>query len=320
MNNNLMEKNINILCTCGHLIEKSIRLVMVLPCEHIFHEICIGNNKKCTLCGENINDYFRITDKLKNKLDVQRYIDILTVTNNQYLYTYNPSYMLDNMYDLSKLLIKITNFSKHTNKQNFIDTVLKMNYISVHVRGLDRIDKSKPRVYIANHSLFFDSLIIMKYIDTSFLMSTIVKRYKLIGSVLNSLPLVFVERGKGKKDIIINKIKEHIKKHKSICIYPEGSITNMKVLGKFRGGAFELNEPTYPIIIRYENAKSDNSLKDIILNLSARDKINIYMDVIGPYYPPFTKENIEQIRRDMANVGGFLLSRVSNRDIVEKKY
>jgi hypothetical protein len=37
--------------------------------------------------------------------------------------------------------------------------------------------------------------------------------------------------------------------------------------------------------------------------------------VLGPYYPPFEKKDIEMIRMDMAKVGNMVTSRVSNRDV-----
>ena len=39
--------------------------------------------------------------------------------------------------------------------------------------------------------------------------------------------------------------------------------------------------------------------------------------VLGPYYPPFNNTDIERIRLDMGKVGDMVLSRVSNRDIVD---
>ena len=164
-----MEKNINFTCTCGYLIVKPIRLKMVLPCEHIFHEVCIKGKKKCPICNEKIKGEFNMTKKVKNNIDAQRYIDMLSVTNQSDLYKYNPSYMLDNTYDMIGLIIKILNHTKRDNIQDVINDILSLNHVNVHIRGLDRIDKTKNRVYIANHSSFFDQLVIMKYIDTYFL-------------------------------------------------------------------------------------------------------------------------------------------------------
>jgi hypothetical protein len=41
--------------------------------------------------------------------------------------------------------------------------------------------------------------------------------------------------------------------------------------------------------------------------------------VLGPYYPPFDDQTIEKIRLDMARHGNMVLSRVSNRDVIDHK-
>jgi len=55
------------------------------------------------------------------------------------------------------------------------------------------------------------------------------------------------------------------------------------------------------------------------INYVEKKNINMEVHVLGPYYPPFNDFSIEKIRQDMGKVGKMILSRVCNRDIVDKK-
>jgi hypothetical protein len=52
-------------------------------------------------------------------------------------------------------------------------------------------------------------------------------------------------------------------------------------------------------------------------NLINEDKITITFKILDMEYPPFNEEKIEQIRMKMAHSSNLVLSRVSNRDIVD---
>jgi 1-acyl-sn-glycerol-3-phosphate acyltransferase len=113
-------------------------------------------------------------------------------------------------------------------------------------------------------------------------------------------------------------MKKFIKSHGSICLFPEGAMTHPETIIKFRTGAFHLGYPIYPIVIRYESPMTDFDITNHALKLISQKKTVIYMDILGPYYPPFSKDDIENIRKDMAKVGNMLLSRVSSKDVSEK--
>ena len=110
-------------------------------------------------------------------------------------------------------------------------------------------------------------------------------------------------------------MKDFLKNNNSICLFPEGAMTNKKILSKFRTGAFYLGVPIYSIIIRYDNCVESLNIKNLFLRLTRREKTNINIDILGPYYPPFSPEKIEKVRFDMAKKGNFFLSRISTRDI-----
>ena len=55
------------------------------------------------------------------------------------------------------------------------------------------------------------------------------------------------------------------------------------------------------------------------MKIASRQKEIIEVHILDPVYPPFDDQKIETIRQLMANRGGMVLSRVSNKDINENK-
>ena len=105
----------------------------------------------------------------------------------------------------------------------------------------------------------------------------------------------------------------------SICLFPEGLISHPDSLVRFRSGAFHVNRPVYAIVIRYPEIIADGYVNKILYKLGAKKDMTIEVHILGPYYPPFTPEDIEKIRADMAYHGKMVMSRVSNRDIKDRK-
>ena len=310
-----MNKILNFQCICGRTYYKNIKLVMLLPCEHIFHELCVKSRKCifCPLCNTEIEGNCRMTDKLNTDIDKQRYADMLSVSNYCGMSNYNTGAVIDNALELSNVIVNIPMCSGLKDSRELIDKFLSLNDTEVNVRGLDRFRARDKKVFIANHTSYMDFMIISRFIDTYFLSSSFIKETIIGRMLLNIMPIMVFKRGHSQNTV--DQMKEFVEKNRSICLFPEGAMCHPDTLIRFRTGAFHVGEPIYPIILRYENIKSDFSIGTFLLKSSTRDKVKIYLDVIGPYYPPFTDKNIEQIRHDMAEVGNMLVSRVSTRGI-----
>ncbi len=312
-----INKNLNMICGCGiALNSKKIKLVMVLPCEHIYHYKCIKNENKCKICNCYINNYFFMNNKLTTELDLQRYSDMLSVSNFCDMSDYSSINVLDNIINLLKIIGKIPFIEDIEDARQEINEFLSLNNTSIYIRGLDKIQKHN-KVFIANHTSYLDFLLIMKFIDTYFLSSKFLVQNIIGRQFVKKVPIMIIDRDKS--DNTVEQMKKFIKKHGSICIFPEGAISHPETIIKFRTGAFHIGCPIYAIVIRYENIKSDFSISKFLFKSCDRADVKIYLDVLGPYYPPFTDIDIEKIRIDMAITGKMLLSRVSNKDMKEKK-
>lgn len=313
--NNPMEKSLNFQCVCGRTYNKNIKLVMLLPCEHIFHKICIKTQKYifCPLCDTEIEGNFKLTDKINTDMDAQRYADMLSVSHYCTLSDYDTSSVIDNALSIGNVLISIPVCSGIKQSRDISTKFLSLNNTEVNVRGLDRFNSRDKKVFIANHTSYMDFIIISRFIDTYFLASSFIKESAFGRMLLNIMPIMVFKRGTSNNTV--DQMKEFVEKNRSICLFPEGAMCHPDTIVRFRTGAFYIGEPVYPIVLRYENIKSDFNIATFFMKSSSRDRVKIYLDVLGPYYPPFTQESIERIRSDMANVGNMLLSRVSTRDI-----
>ena len=116
------------------------------------------------------------------------------------------------------------------------------------------------------------------------------------------------------------KIRNHVKKYNRMYAFPEGRMSNPKCLGDFRTGVFYSGYPIQPIIIKYDKCIYSDNLKVFFYKLLSQDEVNVTLEYLEPFYPPFDKDKIEYVRKKMAEKGNLYLSNVSNRDHKDKKY
>ena len=110
--------------------------------------------------------------------------------------------------------------------------------------GLDRIDLSRPRIYVANHPTSFDPLVIMSVIPgrLSAVGKKELRRIPIIGWVMMACGWLFIDRGNleaARRSI--EKAGEKIREGLPVLIFPEGRRTNTpRILQEFKKGPFHL--------------------------------------------------------------------------------
>lgn len=314
-----MDKKINSTCYCkATLPHLKCSLIMFLPCEHIIHYPCYNNTKKCNICMKKIDSTFQLSDydNIKKKSDyIQRYIDILSMTNFDYLSTYDVKTVVKNIPNVSYIVGNIPFLKGYDDGFWLSEQVLSLNDVKIKIKGLEKLN-DKPKIFIANHTCYFDFFVIYNILKTGFLSSSIIKKTQIGQQLCNVVPLLLIERGVTTNTV--DRIKEYVEQEGSICLFPEGMLTHPNTIIRFRTGAFNAGHQVYAIVIKYDYPIADVSVSNFIYKLLSSHKVNIKVKIIGPYNPPFTEENIENIRKDMANAGHMFLSRVSNKDIVDK--
>jgi 1-acyl-sn-glycerol-3-phosphate acyltransferase len=320
MNNKVdLNKNINSRCSCGYgLPWIRCQVVMMEPCEHLVHYKCYKkqNKEECPICHNKIIDIVKAEDFKKNKNLYQKCIDIISMSNCDNMSSSHTEEVFENIPDFIDTITKIPFSKGMMGAKQLVENIFNMNDITIHVTGMSKL-KKEPKVFIANHTSHLDYLTILYVLETGFLASSTMNDTFLGQQCKHVIPLLLVDRGKDANTV--EKMREYVKKTGSICLFPEGIFTHPNTCIRFRTGAFHIGYPIYPIVLQYDPIISDSFMKDFIMKISSGHKFNIYMDILDPVYPPFDDNQIEQIRRNMALRGNMALSRVSNRDIVEKK-
>ena len=75
---------------------------------------------------------------------------------------------------------------------------------------------------------------------------------------MDIVPLLIIKRGKNANTV--KKMKNYVRKHGSICLFPEGIITHPDTIIQFRTGAFNIGEPILPVVIKYNPAIFDDDI------------------------------------------------------------
>lgn len=308
------DKVLNSKCSCGiGLPWIEGETVMILPCEHMFHEDCIQNKNKCPLCNEEITKTCRLLD---DDLHDQRFADILSMTYFSNMSENTPTSFIDSIFDMASIIAKVPFLSSKEDAKRGCEKIFTLNNMTLKVYGMEKIKLEKNKVFIANHVSYLELAIIYYLFDTGFLASSVTDGSSIVNQCKKLVPLLTFNRGeKDRKINIVDEMRNFVDEKGAICLFPEGLMKHPDTLARFRSGAFHIGRPVYGICIRHVDMVNDGIINKFLYKLGAKKNITIDVHVTGPYYPPFTKENIEDIRRDMALHGKMVMSRVSNRDI-----
>lgn len=314
-----ISKELNSRCFCDiGLLWKETSTIMAYPCEHMFHKCCydkLGKKEKmkCKLCKADIQKMMSLLDK---DIHPQRFADILSMTHYSTMSENNPIQFIDSIFDLASALIRIPFTDTPDEGKRVCEKIFSLNNLTLKVYGMEKMKLEKNKVIISNHVTYMELVIIYYLFDTGFLASAITSQSKLVNQVKNTIKLLTFDRGVKKKNFnIVDKMRDFVDENGSICLFPEGMMTHPDALCRFRTGAFHIGRPVYSVAIRYPEIITDGYVNTLIYKLGAKRDMTIEVHVSGPYYPPFSNTDIENIRFEMANRGKMVLSRVSNRDI-----
>ena len=279
----------------------------------------LDNTHFCPICHKSIEKIFMITDE---DLHHQRFADMLSISYYDNMSYNSPVGFIDSMFDFLSIFIKSLFASNSNDGRAICEKIFSLNNLTLKVHGLDKIKLEKKKVYICNHVSQLELFILYYLLGTGFLASVAVNKDSfLMERVRKVVPLLTFNRGPNKKDgkmDIVEEMKKFVNKRGSICLFPEGIMKHPDALIKFRSGAFHIGYPVYSIVIRHNDIISDNYVNNFLYKLCGKKNLNIEVFINGPYYPPFDNNSIEKIRSIMAKKGNMILSRVSNRDIIDK--
>ncbi len=137
------------------------------------------------------------------------------------------------------------------------DLVVSMAGMELSVKGEEHLWSHRPAVFILNHQSSVDMFVAAKLIrkDVVGIAKKELKMFPIIGQLMTAAGVIFIDRKNKEKAIEAMKpAVDALKNGTSIIIFPEGTRSQSKTLGKFKKGAFHLameaKVPIVPIIIR----------------------------------------------------------------------
>jgi 1-acyl-sn-glycerol-3-phosphate acyltransferase len=348
-NNNINEKDIEInsICPCKDYFRDDHTIVILMPCSHIMHEKCyleilkkshtkfMDNNKenliKCKLCKKNIkyviNEHM-LKHEYANKKYKQLKIDLYAIKLNQKDVQLNITNYPIAFIKFTSILNKLLGIKSNDDVISTIDSLfscinLKLKIIdnttnnkiiieNDQVKWIDDELNNSKMAIISNHSSYLDPIIMYYLFRCGFISSDFILTSNIGKLLAAQMNLLIFKRNVDKN--IVEKMKEYLNGEiNRIGIFPEGLIKTNDTLCRFRTGAFYLDVPICPIIIKFEKMIFDHDMDTYILKLMSQDVINVEVYISDLIYPPFNSKKIEKVREYMGKVGNLKMSRGTNK-------
>ncbi len=135
-----------------------------------------------------------------------------------------------------------------------------------------------PVMLMANHCSYLDVFILGSLRPVRFTPKSDVKKWPLIGQVVQSFDVIFVDRTPGKAKQAQHDLLQALSCGDTICVFPEGTTNNGRTLKPFKPTLFSLAEQwegeeklqVQPVVVRY------TSLNGQPMDDGAWDKIAWY--------------------------------------------
>lgn len=135
-------------------------------------------------------------------------------------------------------------------------TVIFFTPSRINIIGADHISHQQSYVIVANHSSFYDILVLYGYlnIDLLWVMKKELRKVPIIGITSALMGHIFIDRSNGRAAAAaLEKTKKQLKNGTSTVFFPEGTRNNSPQLLPFKKGAFkvslDLQLPILPITL-----------------------------------------------------------------------
>ena len=126
----------------------------------------------------------------------------------------------------------------------------------LRIEGLERVDFSKPHVFVANHQSMIDVCALFRALPVPirFVIKQEIARVPFIGWYARAMGMVFIERGHAREAAErLHGVVSIVRAGASLCAFPEGTRSRDGSIRPFKGGAFQValqgGLPVVPIAI-----------------------------------------------------------------------
>jgi len=152
---------------------------------------------------------------------------------------------------------------RHT-VQGWYGDLLRILDVEVEVIGQLPHERDGAVIMIANHISWVDIPLIGALTPVNFLSKAEVKDWPLVGSLAARIGTLFISRGSGDTDAVMQAMAGHLERNLSVLFFPEGTTTDGSKVRRFHKKLFKVCETTEvqvcPLFIRYHAEGDVNPL------------------------------------------------------------
>ena len=126
-----------------------------------------------------------------------------------------------------------------------------------------------PVLMVANHVSWLDILLLASVANPRFLSKAEIRKWPLIGWAGQQIDTLFIKRGQRSASAAASAgIVEGLEQGNRILIFPEGTTTEGKVVGRLHarlfGAAIDTDSPVQPLVIHYTDENTDSHTSERI--------------------------------------------------------
>lgn len=293
----MIEETNSTCANCSKRFNDTNKEIIMFECGHIVHSTCLSkyNKIRCILCEYaklvkfaqspqmNIIRYDNNPKYRQKNIDVlslrktkwepsiKNYINLfyriprILIIGSIFLLNYSivmAGRYLEKMFNSSRYTREIIDKMESITHYNLFNGITRVLNIKIKWDGLENIASDEKKIFISNHTSYYDGLLIGTKIRCGALYSSSINNI-FVKMLSNLTPSIKIDRGK--KNNVVKKINNFMENNSSIFICPQGIFSHINTISKFRTGAFATNYNVQPIILKYKQDISSLRMFDMLL-------------------------------------------------------
>src|SRR3990167_2684406 len=144
--------------------------------------------------------------------------------------------------------------------RRWYERMLRILNVEVDVIGIIPHEKNGATIMIANHISWVDIPLIGSQTPVNFLSKAEVASWPLVGPLAVKIGTLFITRGSGDTDQVMQSMTERMQQNLSVLVFPEGTTTDGSKVRRFHKKLFRVCDGTdvnlCPLLIRYHADRS----------------------------------------------------------------
>lgn len=156
------------------------------------------------------------------------------------------------------IVLFISLIFKNKNHMSLVAFVYKLSLliINIKVRIKGEITEASPVFFISNHVSYIDIPVLGAILKTTFIAKDDIRNWPVLGQISSLVKPLFIVRKVSKSKENADIIENHINKHHSVIMFPEGSTSEGRTLipfnSSFFGITYKVEDLTIqPVLLKY---------------------------------------------------------------------